>query len=198
MSGTSDVPKRVLFTIGHSNHSLEAFLDVLKRRSIDLLVDVRSRPHSGYCPHFSIKRFRKAVEESGIGYLFLGGELGGMPDSDELYDEEGYVLYYRLAATAAFLDGISRLERSVSESRVAVMCGEENPASCHRRLLVGRVLQERGVKLLHIRKDGGQQTDEELPGFGRTRRNESLQQGLFELPCAEGWKSVKPVRPKRR
>lgn len=189
---------RVLFTIGHSNHSLDAFLALLGRHGIDLLVDVRSRPYSGYCPHFNIGRFRKAMEESGIGYLFLGRELGGMPDSDEFYDDEGYVLYYRLAATAFFLDGISRLEESVSESRVAIMCGEENPAACHRRLLVGSAVQKRGVKLLHIRKDGGLQTDEELPGSGRTCRNESLQPGLFELPCAEGWKSMKPVRPKRR
>ena len=54
------------------------------------------------------------------------------------------------------------------------------------------------MKLLHIRKDGGLQAEEDLPGSGLTSRNETVQQGLFELPPVNEWKSVKPVRPKRR
>ena len=81
-----------------------------------------------------------ALQEAGIRYLYLGRELGGRPEGDEFYDDEGHVLYDRVAATCLFQEGLSRLERGIREYKVAMLCAEENPAACHRRLLVGRVL----------------------------------------------------------
>ena len=150
------------FTIGHSNRGFSDFLDVLTAYGVEVVADVRSYPASRYAPQFNRKRLASALEANGIGYLFMGAELGGRPKEDEFYDAEGRVLYTKLARSERFLDGLERLSARVQESRVAIMCSEENPVSCHRRLLVGRALHERGVATLHLRADGSAQTDSDL------------------------------------
>ncbi|MGH2544667.1 MAG: DUF488 family protein, partial [Ardenticatenaceae bacterium] len=137
--------ERTIFTIGHSNHSLEAFVELLQRQGIEVLVDVRSQPYSRYASHFGSRSLKEVVAASGMRYVFLGNELGGRPGGAYFYDEEGYVLYGRVAASSLFLEGIARLEQGIESYRVAIMCSEEDPVGCHRHLLVGRVLRERGI-----------------------------------------------------
>ena len=150
------------FTIGHSNRGFSDFLGVLTAYGVEIVADVRSYPASRYAPQFNRKRLASALEADGIGYVFMGAELGGRPKEDEFYDAEGRVLYARMARSQRFRDGLERLSARVQESRVAIMCSEENPVSCHRRLLVGRALHERGVATLHLRADGSTQTDSDL------------------------------------
>lgn len=156
-----------VFTVGHSNHSLERFLGLLRKHGIDLLVDVRSHPRSRFSPHFGRARLENDLREAGIRYLFLGKELGGRPADARFRDAEGRVLYDRLAAAPFFLSGIRRLEEEAARRRTAILCSEEDPAVCHRRILVGRALTRDGLRVVHIRKDGRAQAEEELPG-GRT------------------------------
>lgn len=153
-----------VFTVGHSNHSAEGFVGLLKEHGIEVAVDTRSRPYSRHAPHFNARAIEKALSCAGIGYLFLGGELGGRPEGGEFYDAEGRVDYALVERTRSFLDGISRLEKEVRDRRVALLCSEEDPTSCHRRLLVGLALEGRGITLLHIRGDGSVQTDDEATG----------------------------------
>jgi uncharacterized protein (DUF488 family) len=47
-----DEPRSALFSIGHSHHALDAFLDLLRRHGIEVLADVRSQPYSRFVPHF--------------------------------------------------------------------------------------------------------------------------------------------------
>jgi uncharacterized protein (DUF488 family) len=162
MNDKESQEKLTIFTIGHSNHSLETFIDLLKSHKIDVLVDARSKPFSRFLPQFNKVELEKSVKAGGIKHLFLGKELGGRPESSEFYDAEGFVLYSRIAESPLFLEGIERLITGITTYRVALMCGEENPANCHRRLLVGRVLAKRGVSVRHIRGDGTVQDEDEL------------------------------------
>ena len=189
---------RYLYTIGHSNHTLGAFLRLVEQHEIELLIDVRSRPYSRYYPHFNLKQIEKALREQGITYLFLGRELGGMPENDEYYDEDNYVLYYRIADSAAFLDGIARVETSIEEARTAILCAEENPLSCHRRVLVGRVLKEKGIGLRHIRADGRVETEEEVAQSEQTCSDGANQLRLDDSGHDLTWKSKKPIPRKSR
>ncbi len=143
-----------VFTIGHSNHSSGGFLDLLGKHRIDEVVDVRSSPASRYSPHFNYEVLSCTLEEAGIGYVFLGGELGGRPVDRSCYDVDGRVRYDRLANTDSFDDGIRRIVRAADERRVAVMCSEKEPLDCHRALLIARVLEERGVAVEHILANG--------------------------------------------
>ena len=176
-----------IYSIGHSNHPLDVFLALLDQHAIDVLADVRSAPYSKYCPQFDKPALEGAVRQAGLQYLYLGRELGGRPDGAEYYDENGYVLYWRRARAAEFLAGIERLERGRQQYRVALLCSEEDPAGCHRHLLVGRVLADRGGALLHIRGDGRLESADDL---------ESPQMALFADLEESAWKSIRSVSPR--
>jgi uncharacterized protein (DUF488 family) len=143
-----------LLTIGHSNHSAEHFQRLLSEHDIEVLVDIRSWPHSRYVEWADRSRIGEIAKASGARYLFMGRELGGRPDGDQFYDEAGHVLYGKVAESDDFRNGIERLRHGAERYRVAVMCSEEDPASCHRRLLVAKVLLEEGHTIGHIRGDG--------------------------------------------
>jgi uncharacterized protein (DUF488 family) len=153
-----------VFTIGHSNHSAEKFADLLRRHGIEVLADTRSRPYSRHAPHFNAPSLEEILSKDGIGYLFLGGELGGRPEEEIFYDTEGRVDYALVGRSQPFLDGISRLEQEIRSRAVAVLCSEEDPTQCHRRLLVGWALEERGFVLRHIRGDGSIHIEGEMDG----------------------------------
>ena len=168
-SGAEEQP--CLLTVGHSNHPLGVFVELLKRHEIQVLVDARSSPYSRHVPHFNREDLHRALNLAGIKCIYMGHELGGRPEEEEFYDTEGHVLYYRLAESSTFLRGIERLERGIRRLRVAIMCSEENPSICHRHLLIGRVMAGRGVRVQHIRGDGTIQSDSELRGADSNQRN---------------------------
>jgi uncharacterized protein (DUF488 family) len=181
--------KDLVYTVGHSNHSADTFLRLLKGYGIEVLVDTRSHPYSRHAPHFNARALEAALSKVGIGYLFLGGELGGRPEGGEFYDAKGRVDYVLVGCSRPFLDGISRLEKELRTHPAALLCSEEDPARCHRRLLVGRALEERGFTLRHIRGDGGIQIEGETDGG---------QPVLFPEREASPRKSIRSVSRKRR
>ena len=179
-----------LYTIGHSNHSEETFLGLLRVHAVQVLVDVRSQPYSSYSTHFNQEPLRQAMAAAGVKYLFLGQELGGRPEGDGFYDDDGHVLYGKVAGSELFQAGIKRLEKGISDYRIAMMCSEENPAVCHRQLLVGRVLTKRGVNVLHIRGDGRLETDEEVVARAGSDVHQPLLFGEMEK---DSWRSIRSV-----
>ena len=134
-------PKLAVYSIGHSNHEWGRFVELLTMHGVQRLVDVRSQPVSRYTPYFSYPDVGKNLAAKGIEYTFLGRELGGRPDGGEFYDDEGRVFYDRWAASAVFRDGLDRLIEFAAGSRTAMMCSEEDPSICHRRLLIARVIK---------------------------------------------------------
>ncbi len=184
---------RRLFSIGHSNHPLEVLLGLLKLHAIDVLVDVRSQPYSRYASQFDAEALQRAITEAGLRYIFLGRELGGRPQGAEFYDAEGHVLYARVAESPLFLQGIQRLEKGSEAFRIAMMCSEEDPACCHRHLLIARVLARRGVPVYHIRGNGQVQEEEELRKEGAPLDGGQLK--LFDEPEEATWRSVRALFP---
>ena len=143
-----------ILTIGHSNHPPETFINLLLRHGVDEIADVRSAPYSRYASHFNHDNLQPALEEIGIGYTFLGGELGGRPVDPSCYDADGRLRYDRVAETDLFDDGLRRVIRAADERRLALLCTEKEPLECHRTLLVARALNDRGVAVAHILADG--------------------------------------------
>ncbi len=183
-----------VFTIGHSNLALEPFLDLVCSHQIKVLADVRSSPYSRYAPQFNRESLREASRGRGIDYLFLGDVLGGRPPEDEYYDEQGRVLYDRVAASPGFCEGIARVIRVFRPRRGALLCSEEDPAACHRRLLIGRVLGERDFEVFHVRGDGRVEEEAQLVRAERQRKTGG-QKTLFELEDPAPWKSTQSVSP---
>jgi uncharacterized protein (DUF488 family) len=196
MLDASPEPATTIWTIGHSNHSLERLLNLLIRHGIDVVVDVRSSPYSRYASQFNREAICPALAQRDVRYLFLGDLLGGRVEDPQFCDEAGHVLYNRLADSPGFRQGIERLLATIGQSRLAILCGEEDPTHCHRRLLVGRVLQTRGVHVVHLRGDGRAQTEAEVAAEEKFRKTKG-QLSLFDSEEPDPWKSTRSVLPKR-
>ncbi len=143
---------RRIFTIGHSRHPWEVFLEMLQAAGITALVDVRSSPRSRFAPWSNRARLEAALGEAAITYHFFGDALGGRPAGEHLYDAAGNPDYERVRQQRFYRDGIARLAEVVAgEEAVCLMCSEEDPDHCHRTLLLAPQLIERGLQVVHLR-----------------------------------------------
>lgn len=182
--------QQCFWTIGHSNHGRQKFLNLLAQHPITHVVDVRTHPYSRFAPWSRPETLQKHLQQHDITYKWQGKNLGGKPGPDRFYDDQGYVLYDRLARSPAFQQALQSLQDTLSSEAVCLMCAEENPLHCHRRRLVGHVLVEQGARMLHIRGTGRIETEADL-----RQRQQNGQLRLFDdQPDPSGWKSHQPVR----
>jgi uncharacterized protein (DUF488 family) len=144
-------------TLGHSNHAIERFIELLAANGVEVVADVRSQPYSRFCPQYRRDNLRAHLQAAGIAYEFLGRELGARSDDDACYVDDR-VDYARLAATPLFGAGIERVEALAAVRRVALVCAERDPLECHRTILVVRALATRGCDAQHIHADGRLET----------------------------------------
>ena len=149
------------FTVGHSNLDFLQFVKLLQDRSVDLLIDVRSQPRSGRFPQFSQPGFDKMLQDAGIGYLFLGEELGGRPDDEDAYRQDGVVDYRARRKSYAFQAGVERVWNELQRASCALLCAEEDPLECHRFLMICPELVRMEIRPLHIRKGSKIDTQED-------------------------------------
>ena len=155
-----------IYTVGHSNLSMERFLEMLVDNGIRAIVDVRSAPYSQFTPHFNRDAVARSLETHGITYAFAGEFLGGRPKDPTCYrggvvpdpNVKGKYLeavdYAEVATRPWYKKGISRLLEIAEERRTAIMCSEEDPAQCHRQHLITHTLLGMGLAVRHIRSQG--------------------------------------------
>lgn len=162
-----------VFTVGYGGRTAAEVMELLRRREIGYLVDVRSAPYSRYQPDFRRDRLRRITTEAGMGYLFLGRELGGRSEDPDDYDAGGRPLYQRFRRKDAFARGIARV-RSAREQglRICLLCAEAKPWRCHRALLIGPALLDEGISLRHILQGGDEVSQEAV--FARAHGTKSL------------------------
>ena len=154
MPSTVDPSPPGILTVGHSNHPWGVFVGLLQRHAVTALVDVRSVPYSRFNPQFNRNRLERELEPCGVQYVFLGRELGARSDDPACYDETGRVQYARLARKPAFRRGVDRVVQEAERNRIALMCAEKEPLSCHRTILVAPALERRKIEIQHILADG--------------------------------------------
>ncbi|HEY8461711.1 MAG TPA: DUF488 domain-containing protein [Blastocatellia bacterium] len=143
-----------LYSIGHSNMGIHAFIELLERYEINALADTRSQPYSRYNHHFTRDNLKAYLEEAGIEYFYFGKEIGGRPENPAFYFPNGKVDYDLVAQSSLYLAGIERLLALASDRRVAFMCAEADYKSCHRYRLITRTLVRRGIEVRHILQSG--------------------------------------------
>lgn len=133
----------MLLTVGHSNHSIEAFLDLLAMHQVAMLADVRSVPYSRRHPHFSRDALDAALDARGIAYRHFPG-LGGKRQTT----------YTEYMATLPFRQALDQLLEYSAAGVTAAMCAEADPLQCHRQYLADAVLA-RGIDVIHLLASGG-------------------------------------------
>lgn len=194
---TSMSSKNEIFTIGHSNLSVEAFISLLQQHGITAVVDVRSHPYSRYLPHFNKSQLEAALRKAGIEYRFLGRELGARSDDRGCY-VDGKASYEKIAATQLFDQGIKRLLKGVANHKIALMCAERDPITCHRSILVCQHLRSFDLNINHILADANLEPHEaleerllELYGLNRSE-SQPKQLSLFEPQLQGSLENQKP------
>lgn len=147
-----------LYTIGHSTHPIEKFVELLHEHRISAIADVRSRPYSRFNPQFNCDGLQAVLKSAGIAYVFLGRELGARTDDRSCY-VDSKVDYKRLAQTPLFQSGITRLKDGVRKHRIALMCAEKDPIVCHRMVLICHHLRGTSLEIGHVHADGMLETN---------------------------------------
>jgi uncharacterized protein (DUF488 family) len=138
------VPQPILFTIGHSTHSIEEFIALLNAHSVRHLVDVRSIPKSRHVPQFNSEALASALEIAGIGYSHskaLGGRRHSRKDSTNTgWRNTSFRGYADYMATPDFAEGLTALMERARGTRTAIMCAEAVPWRCHRSLIADALI----------------------------------------------------------
>jgi len=150
-----------LYTIGHSIHTIEKFIELLLMHSINTVCDVRSSPYSKFNPQFNRELLKDELIKNNISYVFLGKELGPRSDDINCY-KDGKVQYAKLAKTDIFNQGLNRLKEGMKKYQIALMCSEKDPAECHRTILICRYLKSEQIEIKHILEDGSIELNNEL------------------------------------
>ncbi|HEX7336100.1 MAG TPA: DUF488 domain-containing protein [Gemmatimonadales bacterium] len=146
-----------VWTVGHSTHSLEKFLDLLAAHRVEAVADVRRYPGSRRWPHFAREALRQSLEHRGLGYEWmpeLGGRREPRPDSpNTAWRNAGFRGYADYMATDEFANGLSRLASMAEGLRTAIMCAEAAWWRCHRGLIAD-ALRWSGFEVGHIMGPG--------------------------------------------
>lgn len=147
-----------IYSIGYGARKLEEFISLLKMRSINYLIDVRSIPYSKTNQKFNRADLTYYLENDGIKYVFMGDLLGGRPDDKTCYNSEGKVDYSILKTKDFYKQGIQRLKTAHEKGlNIALMCSEANPSHCHRSKLIGASLIQdinKKICIMHIDEFG--------------------------------------------
>jgi uncharacterized protein (DUF488 family) len=140
-----------VFTIGYEGLSIDAFLSLLGRHKIEIVIDVRELPLSRK-PGFSKKALASALDSSGIEYVHMV-DLGCPKPVRDCYREDGNWRRY----TDGFLKHLRAQETAITElavlatsSNCALLCYEADYNFCHRSMVANAVSEHCGTKIKHI------------------------------------------------
>ena len=154
---------RTLFTIGHSSHPPDYFLELLQHYKITCLIDVRSVAASAYNPQFNKEPFAAFLKKNGIFYLHLPDEFGARHTDPHLLDHDGKVDFEKVRHSNPFKEGIVRLQQGLEKGfTISLMCSEAEPLDCHRFSMISPALKQHGFEIKHILKDKSLATNTQL------------------------------------
>jgi uncharacterized protein (DUF488 family) len=155
--------KKTVFTVGHSTHTIEYFLELLTAHSINCIVDVRSVAASKYNPQFNQEPLSNFLKKQGVNYLHFDKEFGARYTDKALLDDNDTVDFEKVRATDSFKTGVERLDKGLNRGyKIALMCSEAEPFDCHRFGMISGFLTENDFDVQHILKDKSLKTNAEL------------------------------------
>ncbi|AJG98343.1 DUF488 family protein [Clostridium beijerinckii] len=143
-----------IYTIGHSNYSIEKLIDMLKTYDIDTVVDIRGTPYSKYNVQYNKETIAETLKKEGFIYIYMAKELAAQRQDKNSYNKEGYSDFEKVIMEEDFLRGIERLKTGCQKGyNIALLGAMQDPIRCHRSILVGRSLRENGFNVKHILDD---------------------------------------------
>jgi uncharacterized protein (DUF488 family) len=161
----------LVYSVGHSNRSLQEFISILAHYAVSAVIDVRSHPHSLANPHFNKEVLEYELPRESIQYCGMGDGLGGFrPESSEKSPNSAWRVkafrnYADYALTDAFSDALGELTSIAAKKTVAIMCAEVLWTRCHRRIIAD-YLHVLGWQVVHI-VDASRSVDHQLTPFAK-------------------------------
>ena len=155
--------KKQIFSVGHSNQSIDEFFMLLQSQNIDCILDVRSLPYSKYTPHFNEEPLKKWLNNHGVLYVPFGKHFGARRYDclkEAEFEKKGkketkrQVNFEMGVTTNDFLEGVERLSKACDQGRhISLMCSEADPLECHRFSFISRYFYDLGWDVQHIMRD---------------------------------------------
>ncbi|MDU4884950.1 DUF488 family protein [uncultured Clostridium sp.] len=143
-----------IYTIGHSNYTVEKLIDMLKYYNINCVVDIRGTPYSKYNVQFDKETIRYTLNKAGFIYIYMAKELAAKRINKQSYNDEGYSDFEKVINEKEFLEGIERLKNGCNKGyNIALLGAMQEPIRCHRSILVGKALRKAGFDVKHILDD---------------------------------------------
>lgn len=145
---------RRIYTLGHGERELKAFLSLLLDAGIETLLDVRAQPAADELAHFSMEPLRQSLDDIGITYHWAGRHLGGgraaRQESEHIALADpalrGFADHMH---SPQFITAIRQLQNLATDSNTVILSIEPEPARCHRRLIADHLLLQ-GWTVLHL------------------------------------------------
>ena len=143
-----------IYTIGHSNYTIEKLIDMLHYYNINCVVDIRGTPYSKYNVQFDKETIRYTLNKAGFIYIYMAKELAAKRVNKQSYNEEGYSDFEKVINEKEFIEGIERLKNGCDKGyKIALLGAMQEPIRCHRAILVGKALRKYGFNVKHILDD---------------------------------------------
>ena len=143
-----------IYTIGHSNYSLDKFINMLRYFNIDCVVDIRGTPYSKYNIQYNKEMLRYSLVKAGFTYIYMAKEFAAKRENKISYNSYGYSDFEKVINEDEFKNGIDRLKKGCLKGYTIVLLGAmQDPIRCHRSILVGRELVKHGFEVKHILDD---------------------------------------------
>lgn len=147
------MPKPLLYTIGHSNRTLQEFLELLEAHGIEKVVDIRTIPKSRHNPQFNQSDLRNALRRKHIRYEHMK-KLGGLRHTRKNSENDAWINasfrgFADYMQSDDFRTGLERLKKEAHKQSVAIMCAEAVPWRCHRSMIADALVVD-GWSVLHI------------------------------------------------
>jgi len=141
--------KDSIYSIGYATHTIESFINTLKKFNITAIADVRSLPYSKFKPEFNRENLKQALINNGIEYVFLGNNIGARIEAPECYKNKK-ADYHLISKHPLFQKGVCRILKGMKKYSIAIMCAEKDPINCHRTILICKHLKNDNIKIIHI------------------------------------------------
>lgn len=152
-----------IYTVGHSNHEIDYFVELIAHFCINCIVDVRSVAASSYSPQYNKTFLASRLKKEYILYMHFADEFGARHNDPDLLDDEGKVDFEKVRKSYNFKRGVERLWNGIEKGfQIALMCSEGDPFDCHRFSMISNALQKDGFDVLHILKDKTFKTNAQL------------------------------------